>query len=234
MKKVIVGPVAAKEIASLENRRITLRWNPRHGFHITNQPGRLTIKGRTLRYGRVAKLRIKLLRRKVIHVHWGPKRGFWTHIQKLAPKRLSKRQLAAKYCHEALNYAGRMYYTEGPRRSELFNRAPGNFLGAGADCSQFVSSIMHWCGITSVNQWDATGTLLTKGKAVAEPAIGRIIIAGYGAGVHTGMFVGQENGEWMIVEFGFQGAPDKVSLANFEAYFRARGQGEFRIRDFFE
>jgi hypothetical protein len=38
----------------------------------------------------------------------------------------------------------------------------------------------------------------------------------------------------MIVEFGFQGAPDKVSLANFEAYFRARGQGEFRIRDFFE
>lgn len=233
MKKVIVGPVAAKEIASLENRRITLRWNPRHGFHITNQPGKRTIKGRTLRIGPVAKLRVAALRRKVILVHWGPKKGFWKEIKKLPRPKPSKRQLAQHFCEEALGYAGRMYYTEGPRRSELFNRAPGNFLGAGADCSQFVSSIMHWCGITSVNQWDATGSLLVKGKAAAEPAIGRIIIAGYGSGVHTGMFVGQENGEWQIVEFGYQGAPDKTSLANFKAYFEARGQGEFRIRDFF-
>jgi hypothetical protein len=126
-----------------------------------------------------------------------------------------------------------MFYTEGVRRSELFNRLPGDFLGAGADCSQFVSSILHWCGVKYVNQWDATGTLLVKGKSVSSPGVARLVVFGPGSGVHTGIFTRKENGVWHLIEFGQQAAPDEISLPDSIAYFKRRGAPGVRYLDFF-
>lgn len=154
-------------------------------------------------------------------------------LKKHRPKP-SKRQVAVRYAKASLAYAGKMVYTEGPQRSELFNRKPGDFAGAHADCSQFVSALMHWAGITTVNDTDATGTLLEKGKAVKDPAIGRICIFGPGPGVHAAMFVGRSGGVWQLVEFGEQSAPDEISLPNAIAYFRSRSEPGVRFRDFFE
>lgn len=154
-------------------------------------------------------------------------------LKKHKPKP-SKRQVAVGYAKASLAFAGKMVYDEGPLRSELFGRKPGDFAGAHADCSQFVCSLMHWAGITTVNDTDFTGTLLTKGKAVREPAVGRICIFGPGPGVHAAMFVRKVDGVWQLVEFGEQSAPDEIALPAAIAYFKTRNEPGVRIRDFFE
>lgn len=155
------------------------------------------------------------------------------HIPKPPKPKITKRSRAVGHAVDALAYHGRMIYTEGPGRSQLFNRRPGDFLGAGADCSQFVSAIMHWVGVKSVNQWDATGTLLGKGREISQPRKGAIVIFGPGGGVHTGMFVEEADGVWYLVEFGEQAAPDKISLPNAISYFERTGHPGVRFRDFF-
>ena len=127
-----------------------------------------------------------------------------------------------------------MVYTEGPQRSELFNRKPGDYLSAHADCSQFVSSILHWSGVKTVNDTDATGTLLTKGVHTSAPDVARLVVFGPGAGVHTGIFTRQVAGVWHLIEFGEQAAPDEIPLPAAMAYFRTRGELGVRYLDFFK
>jgi hypothetical protein len=231
MAKLEVGPAAQRFIAQLERYVVKLHYGPRHGWTVGVQHAQHTRTNRRIEVGPLAKARLLTLRRKVVKVHYSEKTGFWVSVVAAG---LSQRQVAVKYANEALPFAGRMVYDEGPLRAELFNHSPGDYDGAHADCSQFVSAIMHWAGITTVDQWDDTGTLLVKGKPVKEPGIGRLIIAGPGTGVHVGMFVGRADGVWEIVEFGKQAAPDRISLDAFVAYFHSIGVGEFRYRDFFE
>jgi len=170
-----------------------------------------------------------------IFEHYGPKA--WIRWAK-KHHRMSKRQKAVNFCREALKYKGQMVYVEygeryGQTRSSLFHRRPGDFRGAGADCSQFVSSIMHWCGVKNVTDQDATGSLLAKGRVAKDPAIARLVIFGPGSGRHVGMLTEKKNGVWYLVEFGMQSAPDKVSLPAASDYFRRRGIYGVRIRDFF-
>jgi len=158
-------------------------------------------------------------------------------LYRLAKKRHpkeSKRQEAVAYALSSLSFAGEMVYTEGAGRSELFHRSPGDFRGAGADCSQFVSSIMHWTGIETVNDEDATGTLLMKGKHVDAPAFARLVVFGGGGGVHTGMFTRHEGGVWYLTEFGKQSAPDEISLPEAIRFFEALGHPGVRYLDFYE
>jgi hypothetical protein len=230
MAKLVVGPGAKHHIARLTDSIVTLHYGPRHGFSIHAKHAEHSEGGRVLQVGPLAKLRLKTLGRKIVTAHWSAQHGFWVTTVAVP---LSKRQIAVGYANEALPFAGEMVYDEGPERSQLFNRNPGDYKGAHADCSQFVSSIMHWSGVEDVNQWDDTGTLLEKGSSHSEPAIARLIIAGSGTGVHVGMFTEKINGVWMIVEFGDQAAPDQISESNFMLFFRNRGVYEFRYRDFF-
>lgn len=166
---------------------------------------------------------------------------FWRRISAWVHKHkptLTRRARAVRWALAALPYHGRMIYIEygtrnGQTRASLFHRAPGDFLGAGADCSQFVSSIMHWVGVKAVTDEDATGSLLAKGREIARPAKGALVIFGPGGGVHTGMFVEEVNGVWYLVEFGEQAAPDKISLPDAIAYFKRTGKPGVRFRDFF-
>jgi len=166
--------------------------------------------------------------------------GVWLYkTAKLRDPNRQKRGEAVGFADAALKFAGRMVYVEygiknGQTRSSLFHRKPGDFLGAGCDCSQFDASILGaWCGIKGLTDQDDTGTLLEKGKPVNSPAPGVLIIAGDGTGVHSGMFTRKVNGVWMIVEMGDQAAPDQISEPNFVSYFRSRGVNTFRYRDFF-
>lgn len=131
-----------------------------------------------------------------------------------------------------LNFAGKMVYTEGSGRSELFHRSKGDFKGAGADCSQFVSSILHWCGNTKVTDSDYTGTLLQKGKLVSSPQPGDVVVWGPGTGVHTAFITEASGGDWYTIGFGGQGAPDKVLLSAMDQYFSSAGNGGHRFLRF--
>lgn len=131
-----------------------------------------------------------------------------------------------------LQYAGRMIYSEGPDRSELFHRKPLHYLDAHADCSQDVASNLHWLGVKTVTDTDYTGTLLEKGKLVDGPAIGRVAIWGPGTGAHAAVCTEEINGVWYVVGFGHQGAPDRNTLASMNAYFDAIGEPGVRYLEF--
>lgn len=133
-----------------------------------------------------------------------------------------------------LKYAGRMVYTETAARSELFGRPVDGFAGAHADCSQYVSSILHWLGNRVVTKYDYTGTLLQKGKLVARPARGLVAVWGPGTGAHTAFITEHIRGgsDWYCVGFGHQGAPDRNTLSGMDAYFVSIGQPGVRFLDF--
>jgi len=146
---------------------------------------------------------------------------------------LEEAKRVVAFAHLGLAFAGQMTYSEGSDRSQLFHRAAGQFAGAHADCSQFVSSILHWVGVKTVTDTDYTGTLLQKGKPLAKPQPGCVAVWGPGAGVHTAL-VSEKAGtnDWWCIGFGHQGAPDRVTLSNLNAYFDRIGQPGVRFLNF--
>lgn len=143
----------------------------------------------------------------------------------------SRRQRIAATARTSLQYAGRMTYTEGPGRSELFHRPAGSFSGSSADCSQYVATLAHWHGVTTVDDRDYTGTLWEKFPEQPVPAVGLAVIWGPFPGVHTAILTGQRKGEWITVGFGHQGAPDANTLAGMDAYFTGIGKAGHRYID---
>ena len=142
------------------------------------------------------------------------------------PVKHDRAYLILHYCTLSLNYAGRMVYTESILgRQGLWRRKPGDFAGAAADCSQFVATVLKWCGVKSVSRWDATGSLWNKGKPIAKPAPAAVVIFGPYPGQHTGFITHRtkDGKDWYVVGFGWQGAPDRTTLSGNVSYFRERG-----------
>lgn len=143
-----------------------------------------------------------------------------------------------RYCARALGFAGKMVYSMGGDRSQLFAHKPGDFEGAHADCSQFVSAIAHWLGCTWVTATDWTGSLLEKaaklGKLRTAPAVGLGAVFGPNSGEHIGWITGKtpDGMDWYVVGFGWSGAPDRSTLSGMLAYFEARGFPGVRYIDF--
>ena len=138
-----------------------------------------------------------------------------------------RRKRMAAYARQSLRYAGKMRYTEGPTRSELFHRKPGNFATAAADCSQYVSALAHWCGVKKVTDEDWTGSLYSKGKVLTKPVPGCVVIFGVAPGVHAAYMVGKG----MTIGFGDQAAPSYVSLSGMLDYFARHGHPGHAFRD---
>ena len=158
------------------------------------------------------------------------KRWYNAHVLHRLPG--SKRQRIVRYAKASLAYHGRMVYTEGPQRSELFHRKPGKFLGAGADCSQYSASLCHWVGVKSVNDKDYTGTLAEKGKRIASPKRGAFVFFGSPPYVHMGVLVKPLlSRTWHVIEFGEQAAPDETPLPVLLAYFEREGHPGHEFRD---
>jgi hypothetical protein len=155
-----------------------------------------------------------------------------THVK---PKPTEALELHIVYwCHLSLAYAGKMTYTENwSLRQRFFARAVGKFLGAFADCSQFVSTLLKWGGVKTVTSTDFTGSLLQKGNPLSAPKPGCVAVWGPGTGAHTA-FVTEKvgNGDWFCVGFGHQGAPDRNTLSGMNAYFHSIGQPGVRFLDF--
>lgn len=125
-----------------------------------------------------------------------------------------------------------MRYTEGPERSELFHRPVGDFQGAGADCSQFSASLCNWVGVKDVTAKDYTGTLATKGRAIASPKRGAFVFFGSPPYVHMGVLVKPLlSRSWHVIEFGDQAAPDETPLPTLLEYFARRGHPGHAYRD---
>lgn len=138
------------------------------------------------------------------------------------------RRLARK----SLSFHGRMRYTEGPERSQLFHRPRGAFLHAGADCSQFSASLCHWVGVRDVNDKDYTGTLAQKGRKLEQPKRGAFVFFGSPPYVHMGVLVKpMRSRSWHVIEFGDQAAPDEQTLPNLLAYFAREGHPGHEFRD---
>ena len=143
-------------------------------------------------------------------------------------RRMRIRRLARK----SLGYKGRMHYTEGPNRSELFHRPRGDFLGAGADCSQYSASLCHWVGVTDVNDKDFTGTLGKKGVALERPKRGAFVFFGAPPYVHMGVLVKPLlSTEWHVIGIGDQAAPLEDTLPGLLRYFSDRGHPGHAFRD---
>ena len=154
-----------------------------------------------------------------------------THVK---PKGDALEHHIVYWCHLSLAYAGKMTYTENwTLRQRFFARAVGKFLGAFADCSQFVSTLLKWGGVKIVTSTDYTGSLLTKGKPVSRPAPGLVAVWGPGTGAHTAFITERVNStDWYVVGFGHQGAPDRNTLTGMNAYFQSIGQLGVRYLDF--
>lgn len=157
--------------------------------------------------------------------------------KKTAPKHLplTKAQRAVAFCHHALLFAGKMVYTQDlTLRQQLFGRKPADFAGAHADCSQFVSTILHWLGVKAVNARDFTGTLWNKGKVLAKPQPACVVIFGAYPGEHTGFVTEKtpDGKDWYVVGFGWGGAPDRSTLTGMESYFAEKGHPGVRFLDF--
>ena len=147
----------------------------------------------------------------------------------------TKTHQVVAYAHTSLTYAGRMNYTMTTLRSQLFHRKPGDFLGAHADCSQYVSAILHWVGVTKVNDKDATGSLLLKGKKLSTPKAGCVVVFGAAPGEHAAFITEKEaHGVWWTIGFGHQSAPDRVSLPNMKKYFQDAGHPGVTYLDFID
>jgi hypothetical protein len=131
----------------------------------------------------------------------------------------SKRKRIAVWARHGISFHGRMVYTEGPQRGELFHRLAGQFAGAHADCSQYGASCAHWSGVKRVDAADWTGTLWDKGKVLLHPVVGCGVIFGPYPGVHFGIITGRANGQWLVCGFGTQTGPDANTLAELTQYF---------------
>lgn len=145
------------------------------------------------------------------------------HLHKLLPKR---RRINA-YAKHSLAFAGRMHYTEGPMRRDLFNRKPGHFDGASADCSQYAASLCHWSGVKDVTDTDWTGTLGQKGLWLVEPVPGCFVFFGSPPYVHMAVMVDKRH----AIGFGDPQAPDESTLAGLIAYFAGVGHPGHTFRD---
>jgi hypothetical protein len=141
----------------------------------------------------------------------------------------SRRQRIRAYAHAGLTYHGRMVYTEGPGRSELFSRPRGKFLEAHADCSQYAATCAHWSGVAKVDNQDWTGTLAEKGAAVPEAKVkpGHFVFFGAPPYVHMGVMGTRRH----VVGFGSQAGPDRNTLATLVAYFAGIGHPGVAFRD---
>jgi len=125
-----------------------------------------------------------------------------------------------------------MYYTEGPQRSELFHRPPGDFAGAHADCSQYSASLCHWVGVKDVNDKDWTGTLGKKGRLIEKPRRGAFVFFGPPPYVHMGVLVKPLlSRDWHVIGFGDQAGPDESTLPGMLAYFKEQGHPGHAFRD---
>lgn len=154
----------------------------------------------------------------------------WLH-RMLGRVHPSRRHRIAAWARHGVAYRGRMVYTEGPQRGELFHRAPGKYLGAHADCSQYGASCAHWSGVKRVDASDWTGTLWDKGKVLVNPVLGCGVIFGPRPGVHYGIITGRRNGQWLVTGFGTQTGPDTNALSVLESYFLRNGQPGTRYID---
>lgn len=141
----------------------------------------------------------------------------------------NRRQRIRYWAHAGLAYHGRMVYTEGPQRSELFGRPRGKFLGAHADCSQYDASCAHWSGVKGVTNQDWTGTLGKKGVEVAEKDVkpGMFVFFGKYPYVHMGIMGRNRH----VLGFGTQSGPDRNTLAALVAYFAGTGHPGHAFRD---
>lgn len=153
------------------------------------------------------------------------KRWYWAHVLHRFP--VSRRARIVNYAKASLAYAGKMHYTEGPQRSELFHKPHGHFKGAHADCSQFSASIAHWSGVKSVDDADWTGTLCHKGTRIREAEPGAFVFFGADPFVHMAVMVSKTS----AIGFGSQSAPDQSSLAGLLAYFASKGHPGYEFRD---
>ena len=134
-----------------------------------------------------------------------------------------RRRRAAAWARLGLTARGRMVYTEGPQRGELFHRKPGAFVGAHADCSQYASTCAHWAGSGKVDALDWTGSLWDKCRPLTKPVVGAGVIFGAHPGVHMGILTGKRNGAWIVCGFGTQTGPDANTLEGLTSYFVRNG-----------
>jgi hypothetical protein len=139
----------------------------------------------------------------------------------------SKRRRIWAYARAGLAYHGRMHYTEGAARSQLFHRKPGRFAGASADCSQYFASCSHWAGVEGVTDTDWTGTLGQKGVRLADPVPGCAVFFGTPPYVHMGIMGKRGH----VLGFGTQTGPDRNTLAALIAYFAGHGHPGYAFRD---
>lgn len=145
---------------------------------------------------------------------------------------LYKRNRIRRLARKSLAYHGRMKYTEGKGRSELFHRNRGSFLDAGADCSQYSASLCHWVGVKDVTDKDYTGTLAQKGRAISKPKRGAFVFFGDPPYVHMGVLVKPLlSRTWHVIEFGDQAAPDETPLPDLLVYFEREGHPGHAFRD---
>lgn len=149
---------------------------------------------------------------------------------------LEKQHKIVSWAHWGLNNRSHFFYTQSQLRSDMFHRRPGDLAGTiYADCSQFVASILHWIGVTSVRDYDNTGTLQQKGKKLGGPRVGAVAIWGPGYGVHAAFITEKATGgDWWTIGFGHQGAPDRVLLSVMDSYFAGVGEGGVRFYNFLD
>lgn len=166
------------------------------------------------------------------------------------PVPVDKGVLAAQWAMLFLNsLRGKLIYSESPDRAELYDRvkamlAKGRsqaFIIANlaanppdADCSQFVATCNMAAGFPKYNDHDYTGTEFEEGIDVtAHPLswlIGDDVVFGAGTGVHTGKLVAPApNGDWYVVDFGEQGAPNHTLLSVLKQWFAADGHPGIRV-----
>lgn len=122
-------------------------------------------------------------------------------------------------------------YTQTAQRAQMYGTKPFTIPEGGlhTDCSQFYSALLHWCGVPGTNSTDYTGTLLQKGKLVAEPKPGDCVIWGGGTGEHAAMYVG----DGFTIGFGHSpGAPNRVSLAAMSGWMSAHNHPGVRFLSF--
>ena len=143
-----------------------------------------------------------------------------------------QRHRIRRLARKSLTFAGRMNYTEGPDRSQLFHRKPGVFAKAGADCSQYSASLCHWVGVKDVTDKDFTGTLAQKGKPLSSPKRGGFVFFGAPPYVHMGVTVKPLlSRTWHVIGFGDQAAPDESTLPTMLEYFKQQGHPGHAFRD---
>jgi hypothetical protein len=156
----------------------------------------------------------------------GPRRVLYGIAATIHP---SRRERIRYNAHAGLARHGRMVYTEGLSRGQLFNRRPRRFLGAHGDCSQYAASCAHWAGVSGVTDTDWTGTLAKKGRPVqaADVKPGHVVFFGAPPYVHMGVMGRRRH----VLGFGSQSGPDRNTLAALLAYFAGTGHPGHAFRD---